>query len=257
MSGRIASTLPLALPAVPSAGACGSLVGGLSSLQAALMLASGRAAAAAVVVVGATGDQTGQPEEQAAAPVSGERRMSVDTVPPWVLGSDHVRRGRTRVGSVLRHMFVVKSRTQKVAEMQQRFVMCRYLTAIPRGTAQFSHVGLRDGQRGGRAARRTWLHCRHCGPPTSAACLGVLLRAGTATRAEIARETGLATGTVSSIVRELAAAEILVHRGRLGSTRDHGHAGEGSRARRRAVDLGHSHVAVALGDMAWSRCSAS
>ena len=78
--------------------------------------------------------------------------------------------------------------------------------------------------------------------------LGVLLRAGTATQAEIARETGLATGTVSSIVRELAAAEILstvAGSGRRGTTvqlaKGAGLVG--------AVDFGHSHVAVALGDM--------
>ena len=78
--------------------------------------------------------------------------------------------------------------------------------------------------------------------------LGVLLRAGTATQAEIARETGLATGTVSSIVRELAAAEVLstvAGSGRRGTTvqlaKGAGIVG--------AVDFGHSHVAVALGDM--------
>ncbi|MDX6231794.1 MAG: hypothetical protein QOH68_762 [Nocardioidaceae bacterium] len=78
--------------------------------------------------------------------------------------------------------------------------------------------------------------------------LDVLLEHGTATQAEIARETGLAAGTVSSIVRELAAAEILstvAGAGRRGTkvklARGAGVVG--------AVDFGHSHVAVALGDM--------
>jgi len=78
--------------------------------------------------------------------------------------------------------------------------------------------------------------------------LDVLLANGKATQAEIARETGLAAGTVSSIVRELAAAEILstvAGAGRRGTevrlARGAGVVG--------AVDFGHSHVAVALGDM--------
>ena len=78
--------------------------------------------------------------------------------------------------------------------------------------------------------------------------LDVLLDHSTATQAEIARETGLAAGTVSSIVRELAAAEIVstvAGAGRRGTevrlARGAGLVG--------AVDFGHSHVAVALGDM--------
>ncbi len=78
--------------------------------------------------------------------------------------------------------------------------------------------------------------------------LDVVQRSGTATQAQIARETGLATGTVSSIVRELAAAEILsttAGSGRRGTTvrlsRGAGLVG--------AVDFGHRHVAVAVGDM--------
>jgi predicted NBD/HSP70 family sugar kinase len=78
--------------------------------------------------------------------------------------------------------------------------------------------------------------------------LDVLLANGTATQAEIARETGLAAGTVSSIVRELAAAKILstvAGAGRRG-TMVRLARGAGVVA---AVDFGHSHVAVALGDM--------
>jgi predicted NBD/HSP70 family sugar kinase len=78
--------------------------------------------------------------------------------------------------------------------------------------------------------------------------LDVLLAHGTASQAEIARETGLAAGTVSSIVRELAAAEILstvAGAGRRG-TEVRLARGAGVVA---AVDFGHSHVAVALGDM--------
>jgi predicted NBD/HSP70 family sugar kinase len=78
--------------------------------------------------------------------------------------------------------------------------------------------------------------------------LDVLLANGTITQAEIARETGLAAGTVSSIVRELAAAQVVstvAGAGRRGTevrlARGAGIVG--------AVDLGHSHVAVALGDM--------
>jgi predicted NBD/HSP70 family sugar kinase len=78
--------------------------------------------------------------------------------------------------------------------------------------------------------------------------LDVLLAHGTASQAEIARQTGLAAGTVSSIVRELAAAEILstvAGAGRRG-TEVRLARGAGVVA---AVDFGHSHVAVALGDM--------
>src|SRR6195952_597123 len=78
--------------------------------------------------------------------------------------------------------------------------------------------------------------------------LDVLLDRGTSTQAEIARETGLAAATVSSIVRELAAAEVLstvAGSGRRGTTVRLAR-GAGVVA---AVDFGHSHVAVALGDM--------
>src|ERR1700712_2215644 len=78
--------------------------------------------------------------------------------------------------------------------------------------------------------------------------LDVLFARGTVTQTEIARETGLAAGTVSSIVRELAAAGILstvAGSGRRGTTvrlaRGAGVVG--------AIDFGHSHVAVALCDM--------
>ncbi|GAB3655455.1 ROK family transcriptional regulator [Nocardioides korecus] len=78
--------------------------------------------------------------------------------------------------------------------------------------------------------------------------LDVVQRSGTTTQSEIARETGLAAGTVSSIVRELAAAEVLstvAGAGRRGTTvrlsRGAGVVG--------SVDFGHSHVGVALGDM--------
>ena len=78
--------------------------------------------------------------------------------------------------------------------------------------------------------------------------LEVVRTRGTATQAEIARETGLAAGTVSSIVRELAATDILsteAGAGRRGTTvtlaRGAGLVG--------AVDFGHSHVAVAIADM--------
>lgn len=78
--------------------------------------------------------------------------------------------------------------------------------------------------------------------------LDVLRARGTATQAEIARETGLASGTVSSIVRELAATGILsteAGAGRRGTTVSLA-SGAGVVA---AVDFGHSHVAVALADM--------
>jgi predicted NBD/HSP70 family sugar kinase len=71
---------------------------------------------------------------------------------------------------------------------------------------------------------------------------------GAFTQAELARATGLAPATVSNIVRELAAAELVQTdpgRGRRGSS---------VRLSRSAglvagVDFGHSHVAVALGDL--------
>jgi predicted NBD/HSP70 family sugar kinase len=78
--------------------------------------------------------------------------------------------------------------------------------------------------------------------------LDVLLAHGTTSQAEIARETGLAAGTVSSIVRELAAAEIL------STVAGSGRRGTEVRLARgagvvAAVDFGHSHITVALGDM--------
>jgi predicted NBD/HSP70 family sugar kinase len=79
--------------------------------------------------------------------------------------------------------------------------------------------------------------------------LGVLLERGPdpVTQAELARETGLATGTVSSIVRELAAAGIVstvAGAGRRGTTvrLDRG---AGLVA---GVDIGHTHLAVAVAD---------
>lgn len=80
--------------------------------------------------------------------------------------------------------------------------------------------------------------------------LDVLVRRGenATTQAELARETGLAAATVSTIVREFAAAEIV-----------HTVAGSGRRGTTVAlargaglvagVDFGHSHVSVAIGDM--------
>ena len=79
--------------------------------------------------------------------------------------------------------------------------------------------------------------------------VGVLLGQGRSTQAEIARETGLASGTVSSIVRELAAAEIVTTvagAGRRGTTVELAR-GAGLVA---GLDFGHMHVAVAVGDMA-------
>jgi predicted NBD/HSP70 family sugar kinase len=78
--------------------------------------------------------------------------------------------------------------------------------------------------------------------------LDVLLANSTATQAEIARVTGLAAGTVSSIVRELAAAEIVTTvpgSGRRGTTVRLGR-GAGLAV---GVDFGHRHLAVMLGDM--------
>ncbi len=78
--------------------------------------------------------------------------------------------------------------------------------------------------------------------------LEVLRARGTVTQADIARETGLAAGTVSSIVRELAATEILsteAGSGRRGTTVALAR-GAGVVA---AFDFGHNHVAVALSDM--------
>jgi predicted NBD/HSP70 family sugar kinase len=71
---------------------------------------------------------------------------------------------------------------------------------------------------------------------------------GTFTQSDLARETGLAAGTVSSIVRELAAHEIVSTvpgAGRRGTTVRLGR-GAGLAA---GIDFGHRHLAVALGDM--------
>ena len=80
--------------------------------------------------------------------------------------------------------------------------------------------------------------------------LAVLLDRGGAapTQADIARETGLAAGTVSTIVRELAAAHGVTTgagAGRRGTTVQLAR-GAGVVA---GVDFGHSHVAVAIADM--------
>ena len=69
-----------------------------------------------------------------------------------------------------------------------------------------------------------------------------------ATQADIARETGLAPGTVSTIVRELAAAEVV------STVAGAGRRGTAVRLARgaglvAAVDFGHSHVAVAIAEM--------
>ncbi len=80
--------------------------------------------------------------------------------------------------------------------------------------------------------------------------LAVLLERGgdSATQADITRETGLAAGTVSTIVRELAAAEVV------STVAGSGRRGTTVRLARGAglvagVDFGHSHVAVALAEM--------
>jgi predicted NBD/HSP70 family sugar kinase len=80
--------------------------------------------------------------------------------------------------------------------------------------------------------------------------LALLLERGEApaTQADIARETGLAPGTVSTIVRELAAARVVTTvagSGRRGTTVRLAR-GAGLVA---AVDFGHSHVAVAIAEM--------
>lgn len=72
--------------------------------------------------------------------------------------------------------------------------------------------------------------------------------AGQATQADITRETGLAAGTVSTIVRELAAAGIV------DTVPGSGRRGTTVRIDRGAglvagVDFGHSHVAVAIAEM--------
>ena len=69
------------------------------------------------------------------------------------------------------------------------------------------------------------------------------------TQSDLARETGLAAGTVSSIVRELADHDIVTTvpgAGRRGTTVRLGR-GAGLAA---GVDFGHRHLAVVLGDMA-------
>ena len=80
--------------------------------------------------------------------------------------------------------------------------------------------------------------------------LAALLARGSAplTQADLGRETGLAAGTVSSIVRELAAADILTTvpgSGRRGTTVRVGR-GAGLAA---GIDFGHSHLSVVVGDM--------
>ncbi|MCW2782345.1 MAG: hypothetical protein JWR35_2794 [Marmoricola sp.] len=81
--------------------------------------------------------------------------------------------------------------------------------------------------------------------------LDLLLARGNAlaTQADITRETGLAAGTVSSIVRQLAAADIVstvAGAGRRGTTVQLAR-GAGLVV---GIDFGHSHLAVAVGDMA-------
>src|SRR4051794_1976008 len=72
---------------------------------------------------------------------------------------------------------------------------------------------------------------------------------GAFTQAELARVTGLAPATVSNIVRELAQA------GLVDTEAGSGRRGSSVRLARKAgivagVDFGHSHVAVAVGDLA-------
>jgi predicted NBD/HSP70 family sugar kinase len=81
--------------------------------------------------------------------------------------------------------------------------------------------------------------------------LAALLSHGaeTLTQTDLTRETGLAAGTVSSIVRELAALDIVTTvpgSGRRGTTVRLGH-GAGLAA---GIDFGHRHLAVVIGDMA-------
>ncbi len=80
--------------------------------------------------------------------------------------------------------------------------------------------------------------------------LSALLANGgkTLTQSDLTRETGLASGTVSSIVRELAAKDIVSTvpgSGRRGTTVRLGR-GAGLAA---GIDFGHRHLAVVLGDM--------
>ena len=76
----------------------------------------------------------------------------------------------------------------------------------------------------------------------------VLRTGGHVTQADLARRTGLAPATVSSIVRDLAAADLVVTEpgsGRRGTTVTLA-ASAGVVA---GVDFGHSHVSVAVGDL--------
>jgi predicted NBD/HSP70 family sugar kinase len=80
--------------------------------------------------------------------------------------------------------------------------------------------------------------------------LAVLLERGTtpATQADLTRETGLAAGTVSTIVRDLASAGVV------STVAGSGRRGTTVRLARGAglvagVDFGHSHVAVAISEM--------
>ena len=80
--------------------------------------------------------------------------------------------------------------------------------------------------------------------------LSALLAHGgkTLTQTELTRETGLAAGTVSSIVRELAAMDVVSTvpgSGRRGTTVQLGR-GAGLAA---GIDFGHRHLAVVLGEM--------
>ncbi len=80
--------------------------------------------------------------------------------------------------------------------------------------------------------------------------LSALLAHGgkTLTQTELTRETGLAAGTVSSIVRELAAMDVVTTvpgSGRRGTTVRLGR-GAGLAA---GIDFGHRHLAVVLGEM--------
>ena len=73
-------------------------------------------------------------------------------------------------------------------------------------------------------------------------------RGAAVTQADLTRTTGLAAGTVSSIVRELAAAAVVDTVRRQRPARHDGAAGP-RRGLVAGVDFGHSHVMVAVGDM--------
>ncbi|MCW2832539.1 MAG: family transcriptional regulator [Nocardioides sp.] len=78
--------------------------------------------------------------------------------------------------------------------------------------------------------------------------VGVLRAGGTVSQADIARQTGLAPATVSNIVRQLTNAglvEVEPGSGRRGTTVELARAA-GLVA---GIDFGHSHVAVAIGDL--------